>query len=241
MITKIHGIVLSVVKHNDRNNIVTLYTAERGRVAFLSPTSSGKSGRMRNARLSPLALVESEVNFRENRDLQYLGAISTPRPWKNLYFDPAKAPIVIFLSEFLSKLLRTSEADSSTWNYLLYALTALDSNSHTCANFHLAFLLRMLPIAGISPDDADWQPGDLFDMRSAEFTPVHSGHSDILSPDETRLIPLLMRMNFRNMHLYRFNIGQRRRLLRLLIHYYSLHLPIPTDLKSLDILAELYD
>ncbi len=240
MVTKIHGIILSLIRHNERNNIVTLYTSERGRMSLLSPVSSGKSGRMRNARLAPLALIETDVNFRSNRDLQFLGAIATPSPWRNLYFDPRKAPIVIFLSEFLSKLLRTSEADPSMWNYLLSSLSILDDIEEGLANFHLAFMLRLLHIVGIAPDATDWQKGDFFNMRTAEFTPVHPGHSDILSADETAYIPLLMRMNFGNMQRFKFNASQRRRLVRVLMQYYSLHLPIRADLRSLDVLTELY-
>lgn len=240
MISKINGIVLSIVRHNDRTNIVTLYTRERGRVSLLTSASTGKSGRLRNARLSPLAWVSSDVNFHENRELQYLGSISSPMPWRNLYFDPEKAPIVIFLSEFLTKILKTSESDHPTWEFLIDTLSTLDGLEGSPANFHLAFLIRYLSIAGIAPDVTGYQQGDLFDMRAAEFTPNHPGHSDYMPPAETALIPILMRINYRNMSRFRFNVDQRRRLLRVLIRYYSLHLPISTDLKSLDILSELY-
>ncbi|MDE5843601.1 MAG: DNA repair protein RecO [Muribaculaceae bacterium] len=240
MITKIHGIVLSIVRHNDRNNIVTLYTAERGRVSCLSSASPGKSGRLRNARLQPLALIESSINFRENRDLQFLGNISTPAPWRDIYFNPVKAPLVIFLSEFLRKVLQNSEPDKHIWNYIIASLSALDETQHSIANYHISFLVGLLHFIGIAPDDSDCAPGDFFNLRTSEFTPEHPGHNDILHPDEAALIPLLMRINFRNMHRYRFNVDQRRRLLRVLINYYAIHLSISPDLKSLDILSEIF-
>lgn len=240
MITRIHGIVLSVVRHNDRSDIVTLYTAERGRVAFVSSAGTGKAGRLRKARLAPLALIESDVNFKGNRDLQTLAAVATPNPWRELYFDPRKAPVVFFLSEFLNRGLRTSEPDAVTWRFLISAISTLDSSSGNLANYHIAFLIRYLHIAGIAPDTGGMQPGDLFDMRTAEFTPVHPGHRDILLPGEAALVPLMMRMNFGNMARFRFNIAQRRRLVAALLHYYSIHLPISVDLKSLDVLSELF-
>lgn len=240
VIEKIHGVVLGVIRHNDRNNIVTLYTAERGRISFLSSAAGGKSGRMRRARLSPLAMVESDVNFRESRELQYLGAVEVVAPWRELYFDPMKAPIVIFISEFLNKLLRTSGPDPAMWAFVTRSLAALDCARRGLANYHLAFLIRMLPIVGIAPDTIPWQRGDLFDMRTAEFTPLPPGHSDILPADESAAIATLMRINYRNMHLFRFNVGQRRRLLNVLLHYYSLHLPMPSQLKSVEVLSELF-
>lgn len=239
MITKIHGIVLSVVSHNDRNNVVTLYTAERGRIAFLSPVSSGKSGRMRKARLFPLAMIEADINFRQNKNLQYLGTVATPSPWRNLYFDPKKAPIVIFLTEFLSKILRTSEPDPLTWNYIISSLATLDSLSSGLANYHLAFLVGFLHIAGIAPDISQYKADDLFDMRAAEFISHHPGHHDFINTSEAALIPLIMRINFDNLSRYKLNVNQRRRILNGLMKYYSLHLPITSDFKSLDILSEL--
>ena len=75
-IEKIRGIVIDVIKHNDRHNVVTLFTRDRGRIAFLSPVGSGKSARMRNARLLPLSVIETDVNMRQNRELQLLGAVT---------------------------------------------------------------------------------------------------------------------------------------------------------------------
>ncbi|MDE6812144.1 MAG: DNA repair protein RecO C-terminal domain-containing protein [Muribaculaceae bacterium] len=240
MITKIHGIVLSVVRHNERNNIVTLYTAERGRMACLSSAAAGKSGRLRNARLQPLALIESNINFRENRDLQFLGAVTAPAPWRDLYFNPAKAPIVIFISEFLRKILQNSEQDRNIWNYILSAIATLDKAAGGIANYHISFLIGLLHFIGIAPDVSDYSEGDLFNMRTSEFTPRHPGHGDVLSPEETALIPLLIKMNFRNMAHFRFNVVQRRRLLRILLNYYAIHLSVSPEMKSLDILSELF-
>lgn len=240
MNVKLHGIVLSIVKHNERNNVITLYTAERGRVACLSPAGSGKSGRLRNARLMPLALIESEINFRENRELQFLGSVAISEPWRDLYFNPSKAPIVIFISDFLRRVLHNSEPDTHLWNFLTDSLRILDAARESTANFPIAFMIRMLHFIGIAPDPSDYQPLDYFNMRNAEFTPVRPEHGDVVDLEEARSIPILMKMNFRNMTKFKMNAGQRRRLLRTLIKYYSIHLPIPGEMKSLDVLAEIF-
>lgn len=240
MLTKIHGIVISLIRHDERNNILTLYTAERGRMTLLSSASRSRSGRLRNARLAPMALIEADINIRENRELQFLGSFSTPAPWKNIYFDPVKAPVVIFLSEFLSKILRTSGSDLPTWQFLVKALTVLDEINEGVANYHLAFLIRFLEFAGIEPDARNYRTGNIFDLRAGDFTDMNPGHRDILSLDETALMPKFLRMNFENMGRFRFNVAQRRRLLRVIIDYYSLHLPISPHLKSLEVLSELF-
>lgn len=240
MLTKIHGIILSVIRHNDRHNIVSLYTAERGRISLLSPIGKGRTGALRNARLSPLALIETEINFKSNRELQTLGAFSISTTWRNIYFDPIKTPIVFFLSEFLSRILRTAENDLPTWHFIVKALVTLDHIDKGIANFHLAFLVRFMKIAGIDPDTTSYIPGAIFDLRTAEFVNIIPSHRDFLNQTESEVILNLMRINFRNLHLFKFTGEQRRLIINKIIKYYSLHLPISTEFKSLDILTELF-
>lgn len=237
---KVRGILLHTIRHNERSNILTFFTEGRGRMAFVSPAGSSKTARMRNARLAPLAIVESEINFRDNRELQMLGAVETPHPWRNIYFDPMKGAMAMFLAEFLNRLLRVSDADPAMWRFLVQAIGALDSMKRGVANYHLAFLIRLLRFAGIEPDAGSWHPGRYFDMRAGEFTDSMPPHPDYLSPAESALLPLMTRMTFRNLHLFRFNVNERRRLLRVLMQYYALHLPVNTDMPSLDVLRELF-
>lgn len=241
MLIKLRGIVLQTIHHNDRHDIVTLFTRQRGRVALLSPAGgSSRSSRMRRARLSPLALVDTEVNFRKTRDLQFMGDVSTPHQWRNLYFDPMKSAMAVFMAEFLNRLLRTGEADEPMWSYLLKAINALDSLERGISNFHLAFLIRTLGFAGIKPDLDTFEEGRIFDMSAGSFVDVIPTHRNWLGPEDGRMIPLLMRMDFRNLHRFRFNVDQRRRLLQGLLRYYSLHLPIGEDLRSLEVLREVF-
>ncbi len=240
MLEKLHGIVLQTIRHNDRNNIVTLFTAERGRISCLCPTGTSRAARLRRARMAPLAVVETEINFRAGRELQFLGDIAAPMPWRNLYFDPVKGAMTTFISEFLNRLLRTSESDLPMWNYLLHAIGALDALQRGMANYHLVFLLRLLRFAGIEPDMSTFRPDRYFDLRGGIFTDMVPLHRDFLMPADACRIQLLLRMNFRNLHLFKFNVDERRHILGILLRYYSLHLPMPSDFTSLEILREIF-
>lgn len=241
MLTKITGILLRTIRHSDSTDIVTLFTRERGRMSFISRRTNTKSGRIRSAMLSPLAIIESEVNLHGNRELNFLGKISTPHPWRNIYFDPVKSSQAFFLTEFLDKILRSEEADLPLWHFITETLRALDETEYSPANFHICFLIRLLPVAGIAPDLNSLKSDRYFDMRDGCFTDFRPMHFDRLSPSEAAVMPLLFRMNFQNFSKFRFNVEQRRQLLQLLMHYYSIHLPMTENLKSLDILKELFE
>lgn len=243
MIERIEGIVTDIVRHNDKHNVVTLYTRSRGRMAFLVPVGKSKSGRLRNAAFSLLAVVSADVNITSGKELFTLRNAEPMRLWHGIYSDPIKGSLLFFLTEFCNRLLRQYPADENLWNYLLQSLEILDSGKGPISNFHLAFLIRLLPIVGIEPTVTHWEPDDRFDMLSGEM--VSRNHPDFLrrrsyiSEDESRFIPLLRRMNYRNMSLFRLNTTERNRILDRLLAYYLVHLPIGAEFKTLPVLRSL--
>ena len=239
-IEKIQGIVTDVIRHTDRHNVVTLFTRSRGRVSFVSAAGGGKGGRMRNARLQLFSVIEADVNFRESRDLQLLGSVRPITVWRDLYFNPVKSSIVMFLSDFLNRYLRDAQPDPLFWDYVSDALRDLDRRSRGLANFHIAFLIGMMNFAGIFPDLTDWETGDWFDMRAGLTVAEKPLHSDCLEPCFTDSLPILLRMSLNNCHLYKFNSSQRGAFLHELLHYYGIHFPGLNNLKTLDILSELW-
>lgn len=240
MIERIEGIVIDIVRHNDKHNVVTLFTRRYGRMAFLAPVSTTRAGRMRNASLSLMAVVSSEVNIRPGKELYGIRRVEPERLWHSIYANPVKTSLIFFLAEFFNRLVRQYPADVKLWLYLIGSLEWLDSvPTRNVANFHIAFLVGLLPIVGIEPSVSDWEEGDKFDMVKAEMVPEATGRN-ILSEEESRFLPLLMRMNFRNMHKFRLTQTERQRLLSRLLSYYSVHLPVNPDLKSLPVLRDLF-
>ena len=241
MTEKIEGIVLGVIRHSDRHNIVTLFTRERGRMSFIVRTGSGKTARMQNARLQPLSLIEADVNINPTKELVALTRFSSPITWKTLYFHPVKQSLTLFLQEFLDKLMRSSAPDPVLYEFLVRSVAFIDAApTDCCPNLHIAFLAGLLVPMGIAPNLEDFQPGDWFDMRGGEFIAERPLHSDRLIPADAARLPLLSRMTMRNASRFRFNAEERSRLLQLLVRYYAIHFPGLGHLNSLDILKEVY-
>lgn len=237
---KIQGIVIDIVKHNDKHNVVTLFTRTRGRMAFLSAAGGGKTTRMRNARLMPLSVVETDINIHQNRELHILGTIAPLELWRDLYFNPIKSSLVLFISEFLNKYLRDSSPDDTAWDFIVSSLRTLDLLTSGLANFHIWFLIHFLPIAGIYPDLEHYEKGDAFDMRAGIPVADDHLHRDILSPEETAIMIKLSRMTLGNMHKFKFSGAERTKLIDRLLHYYAIHFPGLSSIKSLDVLSEVF-
>ena len=240
MTEKITAFVLDVTRHNDRHNVVTLYSRTRGRISFLSPCGSGKSGKLRQARLLPLAVIDADINFRQTSELQKLGAFSLHHVWSDIYFHPVKRLVALFLSEFLNRLLRASMPDEALWDYIFNSLSLLDRMEKGVPDFHIAFLSSLLPFAGIQPDPSDFRPGCVFDMQAGVFTSRVPPHRDFAEGRAAFMASLLCRINFANDRALRLNGELRLRLLEGLLRYYAIHYPGTSNLKSLDVMHELF-
>lgn len=239
-IEKIRGIIVDVRKHTDRHNVVTMFTRSRGRVGFLAPAGAGRSAQARNASLMPLTVIGADVNFNNSRELQFLGRFQREKIWKDLYFNPVKTSIAMFITEFVNVYTRHSGPDAQLWDFLVYAINRLDESMRVEANFHIAFMIDFMHFAGISPELSEWRPDNYFDMREGVMTIFPPTHREVLMPHEAQVLPILARMNLRTARVFRFNGAQRREILRKILKYYSLHFPGMGSLKSPDVLAELF-
>lgn len=77
-------------------------------------------------------------------------------------------------------------------------------------------------------------------MLNACFVENKPLHGICLSPEEASHICQLARMNYETMFLFGMNRMERQRCLTVMMEYYRLHLPEFPELKSLDVLKELF-
>lgn len=243
MTEKVTGIVLGSIRHNDRHDITSIYTRERGRVAVATPatgTSRKRSGVRRGA-LMPLSVVSVELSAHGNSEIRQLRQISPLRVWQQLYFDPRKIAISMFVTEFLDRLSRESGADANLWDYVEESIGLLDALpvGTALANFPITLLSTMTLLLGIAPDTSGYSAGMIFDMRAGVFTAFEPGHSDVLRDADAAMAAALRRITFANSGRFRMNVAQRRKVLELLLRYYSIHLPGLGSLKSPEVLSQL--
>lgn len=236
MTEKIRGIILDIRKHNEKADIVTLLTPTHGRLVFISPISGSKGGRLRQSRLLPMAIIETEIRFRPANEFQRLGKVSVARVWKELYHHPEKRLITFFLADFLNNYMRGAQPDENIWYFIAGSLEYLDNIKEGWVDFHIVFLCSLLPFAGIQPDISGYTPGMIFDMREGRFVGFPPLHDDYLEGKEAYIASLAPRINFSNYRVLKLNNDTRRKMLQSLLHYYGIHYPGLESLKSLEIL-----
>lgn len=79
-----------------------------------------------------------------------------------------------------------------------------------------------------------------FDLLAGTYCDRQPSHAHFLRNEEARVLHVLFRMNYPTMHLFRLSRRERQRILHVLNEYYRLHVPGFPELKSLEILQELF-
>lgn len=234
------GIVLRTIKYNDASVIADIFTEQQGRVSYLVKLPRARKSPSRSVLFQPLSVLTYESDFRPRLNLQRLKDARPLCLFTSLPYDPYKSAIALFLAEFLNHALHEETANAPLFAYLCNSLQWLDGARTPVANFHLVFLMRMSRFLGLYPNLDDYHPGDCFDLRAACFARVQPLHSDVVRPDEAGRMGMLMRMNYETMHLFAMSRTERNRCLKIILRYYRLHLPGFPELKSPDVLRELF-
>ena len=241
--------MLRTIKYGESRLIVDMFTREHGRLSFIASVGKGGRSAVKKQYFQPLTLLALECDLRPRRQLQSLRSAELLFPWQSLLTEPGKLAICLFVAEFLYHALRGEQRDERLFDYVRTSLQWLDGRQDRYANFHLVFLMRLSRFLGFFPNlsvegvhgGKTGSGGMYFDLRAATFCPDMPSHHDFLMPAEASHIQPLMRMDFATMHLFRLSRAERGRLLEVMTRYYRLHLPDFPELRSLQVLQELYD
>ncbi|HHU97099.1 MAG: DNA repair protein RecO [Bacteroidota bacterium] len=239
MLTKTEGIVLGTFSYSDTYSITHVYTRDFGTVAYLLPKPRSRRSKVRPSLFFPLSLLRLEVEHLPLRDVQRMKEVERLVPLYSLCTDMIKASIAFFLAEFLLSVLRESDRNEATYDYIRHSIELLEVTEKGVANFHLAFMIGLTKHMGIHPNVEGNEGAPYFDLLSGEFVRQSPLHSHYLKPGEGRYLRQLERMTFRNMHLYRLSRVDRNLIVDYFLKYYRLHLYDFPRLKSLEVLREL--
>lgn len=240
MLTKTQAIVLHSLRYGETRLIVDMFTRSHGRLSFIVSIPKSYKSKVKKQYFQPLTMLEIEMDVRPKVQLQKLSDVRLWYPVTTLTSEPDKLAITMFVAEFLYYALRGEQQNALLFDYISSSIQWLDSQSSSFANFHLVFLMRMSRFLGFFPNLEHYEPGSYFDLRESMFCAQVPVHRDFLFPAEAEKVQLMMRMDYPTMHLFRLSQHERRRLLDIALIYYRLHLPDFPELKSLQVLQQLY-
>jgi len=239
MLTKTQAIVLHYFPYSDSGKIVHLYTKSEGRVSVFVRTSKRSTTKM--AVLQPFSVVEVTLNSKSNRTMQYVKECNAAAVFNTIPFNPIKSAVTLFLAEILYKTLKEQHTDKNLFDFLEQSILFFDKCTNGIGNFHLIFLLQFSKFLGFAPNVENCDETGIFDLKSGAICQEIPLHNLYLSQEETKIFVQLLRFNFSTMHLLKLSRAQRQTILEQILLFYKLHLPEFSNIKSLEVLKQIFD
>jgi DNA repair protein RecO (recombination protein O) len=218
-----------------------MFTEDFGRIAYLVYNDTGKRSKIPRSILSPLSILNIEVEHFNNRDIHKLKEARLDCHLAQLFLDPSKNAIALFLSEVLYRILQEKDPNHKLFDYLYNCIRHLDVIEEGIGNFHLAFLFRLSNYLGINPNKEDYKAGCFFDLQEGVFTDVVPYHNNYLNREDSIVFARLLKMNFENMSVFVFSRREKVDILRHILSYYRIHLADFPEIKSIDVMQGLFD
>lgn len=221
MIQKTRGIVFRFTKFQETSIIVTIFTEQFGLQSYIVNGVRSKSSKNKIALYQPLTLLNLVVYHREHTNIERIKEVSCLYPYRSLTSDIKKSTLAMFINELLNRAVKEEAHAGDVFQFICDSLIALDTIPSGYENFHLIFMIKLSRYLGFGASNVN-------ELVGGRIT------------DETtdRLLEVLLSANY-DTPLTITNI-QRRTLLDLLLKFYHEHMEHLGEIKSLQVLREVF-
>lgn len=240
MLEKTRGIFLHAVKYSESSLITSIYTEAFGRQSYLVKGVRSKNSVVKAAIFQPLYLLDLEIYFRPGNEIQWIKNARIASPYQTIPFDVRKSSQVIFLAEILNKCIREEEANPGLFDFIFNSLTFLDLTDSGISNFHIWFLFQLTHFLGIFPMGDNSRLGTFFDLQKAQFVFHEPVHGQFADKQVTALFSKLFDVDLKSFDKLSYTHAERNLLLEMLLNFYRIHFDHLGEIRSLDVLKEVF-
>ncbi len=240
MLIATEGIVLHFIKHRESSVITTVYTRDFGRQSYLINSAHGKKSKNKANLLQPLFLVDLVAYQKQSRELHRIKEIKSNRAYQNIAFDITKASQAILISEILYRTLNEQESFPEMFDFIKSAILYFDLMEKGASNFHLFFLFRLTEYLGFLPNTQKAGFEGWFDMRKGSVVPFQPAHPHFANKEVTEFIIKLAALKIHELDRLEISRDMRVSVLTVLLDYYQLHFDNFREIKSMNVLREVF-
>lgn len=241
MLEKTMGLVLGSIPYNDHTYFIHIYTEKFGKVTFKASFGKSRKASAQRRMFAPTTILEMEIERSENNELCRIKESSVfLSPLTSFEASTCKYSQCLYIAELLDKTIKEVEHNQALWDYLFNALNILSLDNYNSNNFHLLFTAKLLYFIGIGIDNSNYKKGMRFDFNEGIFTEQAIPHPYYLNSISAEYLNNLLCYGFDNISEYKLNKTEQNTMLDILISYLKLHIPEVGDLKSVDVIKNLF-
>lgn len=221
MIFKTRGIVFRFTKFKETSIIVTIFTEVFGLQTYIVNGVRSKSAKNKIALYQPLTLLNLVVYHRPNANIERIREISCLHPYRSITTDVKKSTIAMFMAELVNKTVKDESHAGEIFEFLYHSFITMDTLQADYENFHLIFMLKLCRYLGFGV----YNLNEVLGGRAADAQ-TEKLLNAFLQADYETLIPVTN--------------SQRRVLLDLLLEFYADHMENLGEIKSVQVLREVF-
>lgn len=237
MVESTRAIVFHKTNYSESSLVVQVYSLKHGKLSLLVQGARKKKSKTKSVLFEPLNIIELTGNFSNTSKLIKPVDISIYVPFQNIPTKLGKRMIVFFIAEILQKILKENIPDHDVYLFIERNLLYLENTNNSVNNFHLSFLLRLTQYLGFFPLHSK---GHFFCLNDGDFRNSIPISGPYLREDEKLVFESVLLCKIENSHELKLSNNQRKKCLETIIQYYRIHFSGLGDIKSTQILNDLF-
>ncbi|MDY6953413.1 MAG: DNA repair protein RecO [Thermodesulfobacteriota bacterium] len=144
------AIMLRAAEHGDYDRIITFFTLDHGKMAFMAKGAK-KSVRRFAGILELFSILNLVWTFGRGRGLPILQEASVVSPFEHIRTDIVKTAYASCWCEMVSLWMEKGQRQVSVYELLAYLLDQLNAGLLSAETLHIAFQMRFMAINGFRP------------------------------------------------------------------------------------------
>ena len=201
--------------------------------------------RKKNAKISanllqPLCLNEVVFNNNEKNQLYIPKEISAWYQFTTLPFDVIKSSQALFINELIYRSVREEEANPGFFNFLIQNIIYLDQSTPAQANLHIVFALHLTKFLGFYPLGSFSPQKPYFLLKEGIYSKFKTSGDCYLDQQQSELFDKLLKSTPEESGQIKLSSDTRKKILEKIMLYYQLHHIGLGEIKSLEVLSEVF-
>lgn len=229
MLHKTRGIVLNYSKYRETSIIARIYTESFGIQSYIINSVRSQRSKKGLALLQPLTVLDMVVYFKNQKPdgLQRISEYKPALNFTSIPFDVKKSAMALFVTELLTKVLKEEDDRGQVFEFLFQFILNLDQRKQGYESLHLFLMVQLTHYIGFG----------IHTKKGLE----NDGLLHKLTTSYDEIYKTLLILNTSDLSAD-FDIKNllRRDILNYLVEYYKLHVEGFKELKSLDVLGQIF-
>ncbi len=231
------AIVLQSIKLGDQKVILKLYSQHNGFLSVTTSVGKRETAKIKSSSILPLTLLDVEMVIKQNKEIHQLNEASCYYVYNTIHDSLSKLSIAQFLNEVLIKSIKEQGPNPHLFKYIETCMKFLNDSTDEFINLHIYFLIELTKYLGFEPQDNHNQQNPFFDCREGRFSSMSLSFPLGLDKEQSLFFANFLKMNSLKV---KFSNIQRQLLLEILLAYYRLHIPGFNEVRSLEVLKEIF-